>query len=128
MAKAGGEAIAKLKDDMLYHDIELEATRAMLEDASKSIGFFSMPDSDEYKPYVNTNIGNVDEIVKRVIEMVNNNQYQHIYYLKLKEFFININDKLKCMWHGGDYNPDQWLKHPEEIEKDVELMKKPDSM
>ncbi len=26
--------------------------------------------------------------------------------------------------HGGDYNPDQWLRYPEILEKDVELMKK----
>lgn len=26
--------------------------------------------------------------------------------------------------HGGDYNPDQWLDHPEILEKDLELMKK----
>ncbi len=26
--------------------------------------------------------------------------------------------------HGGDYNPDQWLDHPEILEEDVELMKK----
>ena len=25
--------------------------------------------------------------------------------------------------HGGDYNPDQWLKYPEIIDKDMELMK-----
>ena len=24
--------------------------------------------------------------------------------------------------HGGDYNPDQWLDHPEILEKDLELM------
>ena len=26
--------------------------------------------------------------------------------------------------HGGDYNPDQWLDHPEILAKDLELMKK----
>lgn len=26
--------------------------------------------------------------------------------------------------HGGDYNPDQWLDHPEIFEEDVVLMKK----
>ena len=26
--------------------------------------------------------------------------------------------------HGGDYNPDQWLDHPEIFEEDVALMKK----
>ena len=35
-----------------------------------------------------------------------------------------INEKLKCFWHGGDYNPDQWLDYPEVLEKDIELMKK----
>ena len=24
--------------------------------------------------------------------------------------------------HGGDYNPDQWLDHPEILEQDIELM------
>ncbi len=28
------------------------------------------------------------------------------------------------MLHGGDYNPDQWLKYPEVLEQDVLLMKK----
>jgi fructose-bisphosphate aldolase class II len=42
MAKAGGEAVSNLKNGMLYHDIELEATKVMLEDASKSIGIFSL--------------------------------------------------------------------------------------
>ena len=35
-----------------------------------------------------------------------------------------INEKLKEMWHGCDYNPDQWLDFPEVLEKDIELMKK----
>ena len=35
-----------------------------------------------------------------------------------------LNEKLKVMWHGGDYNPDQWLDYPEVLEKDIELMKK----
>ena len=35
-----------------------------------------------------------------------------------------LSEKLKCMWHGGDYNPDQWLDYPEVLEKDIELMKK----
>ena len=26
--------------------------------------------------------------------------------------------------HGGDYNPEQWLKYPEILEKDVELMRR----
>ena len=28
------------------------------------------------------------------------------------------------LYHGADYNPDQWLDHPDILEKDVELMKK----
>ena len=35
-----------------------------------------------------------------------------------------INEKLKGMWHGADYNPDQWLEYPEVLKKDIELMKK----
>ena len=70
MAKAGGEAVSNLKNGMLYHAIELEATRAMLEDASKSIGFFSMPKSDEYKKYIDNSFEDGDKIVKRVIEIV----------------------------------------------------------
>lgn len=35
-----------------------------------------------------------------------------------------INEKLNVFWHGGDYNPDQWLDYPEVLEKDIELMKK----
>lgn len=35
-----------------------------------------------------------------------------------------INEKLKALWHGGDYNPDQWLDYPEVLQKDIELMKK----
>lgn len=34
-----------------------------------------------------------------------------------------ISEKLKCMWHGGDYNPDQWLKYPEVLKRDIEFMK-----
>ena len=29
-----------------------------------------------------------------------------------------------CLFHGADYNPDQWLDHPEILEQDIELMKK----
>ena len=35
-----------------------------------------------------------------------------------------INEKLNVLWHGGDYNPDQWLEYPEVLKKDIELMKK----
>lgn len=72
MAKAGGVAVANLKKDMLYHDIELEATKAMFEDASKSIEFFSMSNSEEFKKYVDNGYENVDEIVKHIIEIVKN--------------------------------------------------------
>ena len=37
---------------------------------------------------------------------------------------MHINEKLKVFWHGGDYNPDQWLDYPEVLKKDIELMKK----
>lgn len=29
---------------------------------------------------------------------------------------------LEELWHGADYNPDQWLDHPEILEEDIELM------
>ena len=32
-------------------------------------------------------------------------------------------DKVPALLHGGDYNPDQWLKYPEVLAKDVELLK-----
>ncbi len=35
-----------------------------------------------------------------------------------------INKKLQAFWHGGDYNPDQWLKYPEVLKQDIEFMKK----
>lgn len=72
MAKAGGTAVDALKDGMLYHDIELAATAAMKEDAKKSIGFFSMPQSAEYAQYTNSDSVDVDEIVKQVIKAINN--------------------------------------------------------
>ena len=72
MAKAGGAAVSNLKNGMLYHDIELEATKVMLEDASKSIGIFSLPQSDEYNQYAGDGLEDVDKIVKRVIEIVQN--------------------------------------------------------
>ncbi|OPJ57313.1 beta-galactosidase [Clostridium oryzae] len=34
-----------------------------------------------------------------------------------------INSKFPHFYHGGDYNPDQWLDHPEIIEEDIRLMK-----
>ena len=71
MAKAGGTAVAELKKDMLYHDIELAATKAMREDASRSIGFFSMPKSAEYAQYTGASQPTVDEITKKVLEIIN---------------------------------------------------------
>lgn len=32
-----------------------------------------------------------------------------------------INANLPVMWHGGDYNPDQWLDRPEVIDEDFRL-------
>ena len=32
--------------------------------------------------------------------------------------------KIDNILHGGDYNPEQWLKYPEILEKDIELLKK----
>ena len=46
--------------------------------------------------------------------------------------FINVNaikqrkekskmsEKMNCLLHGGDYNPEQWLDHPEILEEDIE--------
>ena len=28
------------------------------------------------------------------------------------------------LWHGADYNPDQWLDRPDILERDVEMMRK----
>ncbi len=71
MAKAGGMAVDSLKDGMLYHDIELAATQAMKDDAKKSIGFFSMPQSAEYSQYTQDDAVNVDEIVRQVLKNIN---------------------------------------------------------
>jgi len=35
-----------------------------------------------------------------------------------------ISEKSKQLWHGCDYNPDQWIDYPEVLKKDIELMKK----
>jgi len=70
MAKAGGTAVDGLKKDMLYHDIELAATKAMREDASKSIGFFSMPQSPEYAKYTGFSDQQVGDIVRKVLENI----------------------------------------------------------
>jgi beta-galactosidase len=37
--------------------------------------------------------------------------------------FGPISGKLPVMWHGGDYNPDQWLSEPDVLREDVRLMK-----
>lgn len=34
-----------------------------------------------------------------------------------------VNPRLPVLWHGGDYNPDQWLDHPEILKEDIRLMK-----
>ena len=34
-----------------------------------------------------------------------------------------FNENIKNFLHGGDYNPDQWLKYPEILKEDVRLMK-----
>ena len=34
-----------------------------------------------------------------------------------------ISDKLPVFMHGADYNPDQWLSHPEILAEDIRLMK-----
>lgn len=36
---------------------------------------------------------------------------------------MNITDKFPNMLHGGDYNPEQWLKDPEILAEDLRLMK-----
>lgn len=36
---------------------------------------------------------------------------------------IHVNPKLPVLWHGGDYNPDQWLDRPDILEEDIRLMK-----
>ena len=70
MAKAGGACVSALEDGLLYHDIELAATAAMKEDAKKSIGFFSMPQSPEYAEYTGASKVKVEDIVKKVIETI----------------------------------------------------------
>ncbi|MFF2090823.1 beta-galactosidase [Paenibacillus sp. NPDC058174] len=37
--------------------------------------------------------------------------------------FPPISPKIPVMLHGADYNPDQWLNHPEVLEEDIRLMK-----
>lgn len=33
-------------------------------------------------------------------------------------------EKFPHLLHGGDYNPDQWLRYPDILEQDIALMKK----
>lgn len=37
-----------------------------------------------------------------------------------------LTPKFPKLLHGGDYNPEQWLRYPEVLKQDVELMKKAD--
>ena len=37
-----------------------------------------------------------------------------------------LTPKFPKMLHGGDYNPDQWLRSPEILKQDIELLKKAD--
>ncbi|MBC8060789.1 MAG: beta-galactosidase [Clostridiaceae bacterium] len=37
--------------------------------------------------------------------------------------YAPISEKLNHFYHGGDYNPEQWLKYPEILEEDIRLMK-----
>lgn len=37
--------------------------------------------------------------------------------------FSAFNNKVNGLLHGGDYNPDQWLKYPEVLKEDVRLLK-----
>jgi beta-galactosidase len=36
---------------------------------------------------------------------------------------LPLTPKFPKLLHGGDYNPDQWLKYPDILEKDIQLMK-----
>ena len=35
-----------------------------------------------------------------------------------------LTPKFPKLLHGGDYNPEQWLRYPEVLKTDIELMKK----
>src|ERR1700749_269502 len=41
----------------------------------------------------------------------------------MPERFAPINSKFPHIWHGGDYNPEQWIKTPAVWDEDVRLMK-----
>ncbi len=32
-------------------------------------------------------------------------------------------ERMKCLLHGGDYNPEQWLDRPDILKRDIEMMK-----
>lgn len=38
--------------------------------------------------------------------------------------FEALSSKCPHLWHGGDYNPDQWLNRPDILDRDVALMKR----
>jgi len=37
---------------------------------------------------------------------------------------VHMKQKYFDLLHGGDYNPEQWLAHPDVLQKDIEFMKK----
>lgn len=41
----------------------------------------------------------------------------------MKRKYDPINKSFPHFYHGGDYNPDQWLKYPHILEEDIRLMK-----
>lgn len=73
-ATGGGacsEVWLQIKADILNRQItSLAATKAMREDAARSIGFFSIPKSSEYEKYAGLTQANVDDIVKKVLETI----------------------------------------------------------
>ena len=64
--------IAKVEGFNPAGSVKDRVAKAMFEDASKSIEFFSMSNSEEFKKYVDNGYENVDEIVKHIIEIVKN--------------------------------------------------------
>lgn len=43
---------------------------------------------------------------------------------EIKKIKYDLTPRFPNMIHGADYNPEQWLKYPDILEKDIELMKK----
>lgn len=41
----------------------------------------------------------------------------------MRKKFGPVSDKLIKIYHGGDYNPEQWIKYPKVLEEDIRLMK-----